>query len=427
MTNRSQAMVWADRGVFVLRTILLMTGVFVVGFVSAGTALGRHDARGVTGFADFLGTLSVLLSVLAVVGLMVMLLVRRRKQNEVAWGYGILAVIFPLGPVMAFMLPQTIKDEKRPSWRGDAFRLSALYVVGLLVFFIRDLSGRTPNTSIVRAMSTGSDWTSSTPVGLNPFGVVVLFVVMAAAPIAIGYYRRAKDELKTTKVEVVTQRAAADTMSAQLSRQSERELIAREVHDVIGHRLSLLSLHAGGLEVSAAQDPELRESAKFVRENAQQAMDDLRSLIGVLREPGAGPEGSLDPSVTSLADLTRVVDEMAETGGPVASSVFLSDPEDADPVLAHSVYRIVQELLTNARKHAPGQVVRLRVSGGPEDGVSIQSTNPLEKGAIVSASGTGLRGIRERAELLGGTVDVPQEDGQFTVRVQLPWQAKGRA
>lgn len=121
------------------------------------------------------------------------------------------------------------------------------------------------------------------------------------------------------------------------------------------------------------------------------------------------------------ADLARVVDEMVESGGPVASSVFLTDAASADPVLAHSVYRIVQELLTNARKHAPGQVVRLRVTGGPDQGVRIETSNPVPP-ATVAGEGTGLRGIRERVELLGGEVDVPAEDGRFAVHVHLPWQ-----
>src|SRR5699024_3456373 len=160
-------------------------------------------------------------------------------------------------------------------------------------------------------------------------------------------------------------------------------------------RLSLLTLHAGGLEVAAEADPDLRESARYVRENAQRAMDDLRSLVTVLRDPAPGPgEGPLSPvAVSSLSQLSSVTDDMATSGVPVASTVFLQGADDAAPVLAHSVYRIVQELLTNARKHAPSELLRLKVVGGPADGVRVQASNALPPGSgPVRDPGSGLQG-----------------------------------
>lgn len=421
---------WAGRAWYAVRTLLLMLGVFVSGVLGVAAGMERQELRDWPGVLGGLGEVLVFVGILTALGAPLLLLLRRRHLEDVAWGLGLLALVLPLGPVMAFVLPQAIRERDRQ----EAESLSFLYVVGLIGWFVRDSLGRTGASSAVRGITSGSsDLSSTAPVGFNGVGVAVLFLVLAVTPIAIGFYRRARSELADTRAEADTQRAVAGEMSAQLSRQAERDLIAREVHDVIGHRLSLLSLHAGGLEVAAGDDPELRENARYVRENAQQAMDDLRSLIGVLREPhraGAAGPGSLDPSVTSLADLARVVDEMADSGGPVASSVFLTDPEQADPVLAHSVYRIVQELLTNARKHAPDQVVRLRVSGGPQQGVLVEATNPVAHDAVLRdgtdllADGTGLRGVRERAELLGGQVETPDEDGRFTVRVHLPWQGR---
>lgn len=420
--TKQQAGVWAGRAWNVVRTLLLMAGVFTVAVLAAGSATSRQEARDWPGLIGQAAGVLTFLTILVALGSPLLLLLRRKHQANVAWGLGLLSWIFPLGPVMAFVLPQTIRDQDRQE--GET--LSFVYVVGLIIFVVRDSLGRTADTSMFRGLTTGGDLTSSTPAPFNVVGVAALFLFMAVTPIAIGYYRRARHELVDTRTEAAEQRAVVDTMSAQITRQAERDLIAREVHDVIGHRLSLLSLHAGGLEVAARDRPELADNARYVRENAQQAMDDLRSLIGVLREPqSAAGGGSLDPSVTSLGDLARVVDEMAESGGPVASSVFLTESESADPVLAHSVYRIVQELLTNARKHAEDEVVRLRVTGGPDQGVSIEASNPVTLGTV-AGEGTGLRGIRERAELLGGEVDVPVEDGRFTVRVRLPWQGKAQ-
>lgn len=419
--TKEQTVVWGGRIWYAVRTLLLMAGVLVSTLLAVAAGLGRNTQRDWPHAFGLLDTFGSFVSILVALGAPLLLLLRHRRRNDVAWWVGILALFFPLGWAMAFVLPQTIRDEERQ----EAETLSFLYVLGLAVWFLRDSLGDSAQSSALRnLLSSGAD--GSEAVELDLIGVATLFLLLAVTPIAIGFYRRARHELQDTLVEVTTQRAAAGEMSAQLSRQAERELIAREVHDVIGHRLSMLSLHAGGLEVAVGQDPRLRESARAVRENAQQAMDDLRSLIGVLRDPASadGQDGPLDPSVTSLAELSRVVDEMAESGGPVASSVFLTEPEQAAPVLAHSVYRIVQELLTNARKHAPDQVVRLRVSGGPEQGLQIEASNPVPPETVIGDGGTGLRGIRERAEILGGSVEVPVQDGRFTVQVSLPWQGR---
>lgn len=409
-----------DRGRSAGWTVLLVTGVFVVAGLAGRIATERQDVRGWGGLVGALADAMTVLTVAVAMGVPLLVLLRGRHQANVAWGLGLLSWLFPLGPVMAFVLPQAIRDQEQEE--GET--LSFVYVVGLVIFFIRDLLGATPSTSLIRALTTGTGLSSTDPAGLNVVGVGALFLVLAVTPIAIGYYRRAHLELDATRTDATEQRAVVGEMSAQLWRQAERDLIAREVHDVIGHRLSLLSVHSGGLEMAARQDPQLAESARYVRQNAQEAMDDLRSLLRVLREPWAGrDEAWLDRTGTSLADLATVVEDMADSGAPVSSSVFLTEPETADPVLANAVYRVVQELLTNARKHAPGVVVRLRVTGGPDEGVTVEATNPVPSDAVVG-EGTGLRGIRERVELLGGRFETPDEPGRFTARVQLPWTGR---
>ena len=437
-----------------LRTLVLMFLVFVVGVAAAGAGMSRVEQRGWSGA---LGGFDSVLSMLVAVGAMAMpllLLLRRRDLSNTAWGLGFLQLLLPVGPVMAAVLPQAIRRDRS----DEAGALSFLYVVGLAVWFARDVVGRTGESSMVRMIVNPVGTPPAAHVELNLFAVAVTFALMAIPPIAGGYLWRARaelddtrqaltttqSELTDTRSEAVAQRTAVGEMSAQLSRQAERDLIAREVHDVIGHRLSLLTLHAGGLELAADGDPELRESARYVRENAQQAMDDLRSLIGVLREPASASsrQGALAPVAMSLADLPRVIDEMAETGSPVASTVFLTDAEKADPMVAHSVFRIVQELLTNARKHAPGALLRLRVAGGPSAGITIEASNPAEDGRPGDGHredahlgdahlgdahlgdghlGAGLVGIGERVALLGGNLELPVEEGRFSVRVHLPW------
>lgn len=411
------------RAGYVVRTVLLVVGALLVTVLGVAAAEERNRVWGWTGAAGGAADAVQGLSTLVALGAPFLLLRRRRDLSNTAWGLGFLQLIFPIGPVMLFVLPQVLRQEER----DEAETLSFLYVLGAVVWFVRDSLGPTSAASVVRMVTAPVGVGEHEAVPFNIYSASILFLLVVVLPVVVGFYRRARHQLDDTRQEVEVQRATTGQLSAQLTRQAERDLIAREVHDVIGHRLSLLTLHAGGLEVAAGGDTQLRESARYVRENAQHAMDDLRSLVNVLRDPAPGAvEGPLSPvSVSSLSQLSSVIDDMANSGVPVASTVFLQGAEGAAPVLAHSVYRIVQELLTNARKHAPDELLRLRVVGGPEDGVHIQATNALPRGGSpVREPGSGLHGVGERVEILGGTLDLPEEDGRFTVDVRLPWTGR---
>lgn len=409
---------------YVVRTVLLVVaGVFIT-LLGVATAERRNEVWGWTGVVGGVADAVQGLSTLVALGAPFLLLLRRRDLANTAWGLGFLQLVFPLGPVMLLVLPQVVRREERQ----EAESLAFLYVLGATVWFVRDSLGPTGASSVVRTItSPAAAEHQATP--FNVYGASVLYLIVVMLPVVVAFYLRARHQLDDTRHEVEAARATTGQLSAELSRQAERDLIAREVHDVIGHRLSLLTLHAGGLEVAADGDPELRESARYVRENAQRAMDDLRSLVTVLREPPQGAtEGPLSPvAVSSLSQLSSVIDDMASSGVPVASTVFLQGADDAAPVLAHSVFRIVQELLTNARKHAPSEMLRLKVVGGPEEGVRIQASNPLPPGGPpVNGHGSGLQGVAERVEILGGTLEVPEEDGRFSVDVRLPWTGRSQ-
>ena len=120
-----------------------------------------------------------------------------------------------------------------------------------------------------------------------------------------------------------------------------------------------------------------------------------------------------------------MIAETVDTGVPVSSSVYVDSAEQVDPTLARAVYRIVQELLTNARRHAAGQQVILEVSGGPSSGMHIDARNPYQPTGEQTGAGQGLRGIAERVELLGGQLVYGLDDGgrTFRVTVNLPWRA----
>ena len=215
------------------------------------------------------------------------------------------------------------------------------------------------------------------------------------------------------------ERAEAEAqLRAEQAQLQAREAIAREIHDVLGHRLSLLSVHAGALEFRPdAPVQDVSSAAAVIRENAHQALQDLREVIGVLR----APVGEL-PQPT-FADLAPLVEE----SGTAGMDVELSDDVvgDVPASVGRTVYRVVQEGLTNARKHAPGSAVHVRVSGGQGPGLDVAIENTAATAAAPDVpAGQGLIGLAERVAIAGGRLTHgPTPGNGWRLSAWLPWPA----
>lgn len=216
------------------------------------------------------------------------------------------------------------------------------------------------------------------------------------------------------------------------ARLTERSRIAREMHDVLAHRISLVAMHAGALAYRTdLTREETAEAATVVRDNAHRALTELRQVLGVLRDPDSGTEP--DRPQPTLADLPELLAEFAATGTTLDLDDALGEAvSDLPGPVGRNAYRIVQEALTNARKHAPGRPVRVHLSGSAGDRVHIAVTNPLpdhdpevEAGGAPTrppGAGMGLTGLVERARLAGGELTYGHRSGYlFTVRAWLPW------
>jgi len=243
-------------------------------------------------------------------------------------------------------------------------------------------------------------------------GACLLF---AGVVIGWGLFVRARREL----VRSLRERAERAEVEA---RAAERRRIAREMHDVLAHRISLLSVHAGALEFRPdAPAEEVAEAAGVIRESARAALDELRGVIGVLREDGG--ESLTQPPQPTLADLAALVEESRAAGMRITARVELGDAVPTAAV-GRTAYRIAQEGLTNARKHAPGAAVTLTVDAPHGDlQVEVRSLAPV---AVASASplpgaGTGLIGLGERVTLAGGELEHGVDPaGAFVLRARLP-------
>ncbi|MFD6948598.1 histidine kinase [Nocardiopsis sp. TSRI0078] len=260
---------------------------------------------------------------------------------------------------------------------------------------------------------------------------LALVTAVSGALVGWGALTRARCALVMSLRERALRAEAEQGRRVAEARMLERTRIAREMHDVLAHRLSLLATYAGALEYRPDAPPEqLSRAAGVVRTGVHQALEELREVIGVLREEDAADEGRPQPVLT---DLPRLLEEARAAGEHVDLDDTVATPEALPAATGRTAYRLVQEGLTNARKHAPGQPVRVRVEGGPGEGLVIDLLNPVpDSGGAAPAGepapptpggGTGLVGLTERVRLAGGRLDHERTREGFHLRAWLPWPA----
>jgi signal transduction histidine kinase len=266
--------------------------------------------------------------------------------------------------------------------------------------------------------TSGSDFRDNVVVGVLLFGFAVGW----------GLFVRVRRDLIAQLQARAAQLEEEGRLRADQARAAERERIAREMHDVLAHRISLLSLHAGALEYRPDAPPaEIEATAAVVRESAAAALEELRDVIGVLRE---GTESEARPPQPTLTDLPALIEESRAAGMRIETELDLANDDEGGGSVGRTAYRIVQEGLTNARKHAPGTLVSVTVAAGAI-GIEIEVRNraPLSPPPTpaLPGAGSGLIGLGERVDLAGGTlVHEVDADGDFVLTATLPWERRPR-
>jgi signal transduction histidine kinase len=237
-----------------------------------------------------------------------------------------------------------------------------------------------------------------------------------------GLYLQVRRELVNSLRERARQLADDQQRSAEQAREAERRRIAREMHDVLAHRLSLLSVHAGALEFHPGAPPdEIAQAAEVIRTSAAAAFGDLRQVITVLREDAAASDRP-EPGFGELADLLA---ESRSAGMTLSEHIGLADAGDLPPAFGRTAYRVVQEGLTNARKHAPGAPVRVAVCAGggtlQVEVVNLRAPGLAQPAPAGTGAGVGLAGLEERVALAGGRLEHgPNAIGDFVLRATIP-------
>ena len=255
--------------------------------------------------------------------------------------------------------------------------------------------------------------------------------VATALVVAVGVHvatRRALAESWHERAE----RADADRLLRdERARSAERTRIAREMHDVLAHKVALIALHAGALELNArGGSPRVQDGAALIRATAREALQELRYVLGVLQaesDPQAQYDGSLERG-EPFADLAPLVHASVQAG----QRVELHDRAGPlPPTTARVVYRIVQEGLTNAHKHAPDASVTIQVDKGDAGDVTVtvRNTPPGSPPMDLPGSGSGLVGLAERVRLVGGSLHSgpldPGAGGGWQLRAVVPWLDPG--
>ena len=257
--------------------------------------------------------------------------------------------------------------------------------------------------------------------GLNAPGKLGFFIAIilpAVVVLVVGLVRSNQKE-RTIALQAQAELTHEEMATREnFARQEERDRIARDMHDTLSHRLSMIAVYAGGLAYRKDLDPEeTRKSARTIRDEAEAAVGDLREALHSLRS-----EGRIDPreGVESLVERSRQAGmevEVRYRAGAGPQSL-----EELSTMAGHALNRAVQEGLTNARKHAPGKPVTITIAA-LADALSITMSNPTaqakEKGSG-NSGGYGIVGMRERASVVGGSLQVNDEEESFSWTLRLP-------
>lgn len=269
-------------------------------------------------------------------------------------------VISPLAAPLAVVALVSMCSRRSVWWPVTAV---LTYVIGAAIGELTGIDGY-----------PGFDW--------ELFALALVFPVIA---LLIGLFRRRQRDARQRILAQARMAEAEANAREDRARISERTRIARDMHDTLSHRLSLIAMHAGALEYRAETDPDdVRTSAATIRESAHAAAEDLRTVLTVLRE--------VQEDTAPRLDLEELAAQARQAGTPVAirweAPLTPADYSRAPTIIAHTMYRVVQECLTNARKHAPGAPVQVTVTPAKRT-VVLRVSNPVVGGA---GSGVGEAG-----------------------------------
>jgi len=245
---------------------------------------------------------------------------------------------------------------------------------------------------------------------LNPalYAGLITGIAVAVVPAMIGLLRRSRREAERQERDLDRRRYAYE----------ERLRIAREVHDVVGHSLSVINMQAGvALHVLAKRPDQAAESLEAIKKTSKEALAELRTTLQLFREPA---ELAPQPGLARLGDL---VEDLRSAGRVVTVQSALGTVENLPAAVDQAGFRIIQEALTNVVRHASTAAATVRISS--DTTTLVIEVENVAPGDEPLPEGNGIRGMRERARAVGGTLNVIRSPGQVLVRAEVPIRKPG--
>ncbi|WP_079273231.1 sensor histidine kinase [Streptomyces sp. TN58] len=275
-------------------------------------------------------------------------------------------------------------------------------------------------------LSVVAQWSQMRPLLVIVFSTLMFLAVTVMPGLASRYWSQRRTllaALHERNGQLLRERA----MVAGQARLRERQRIAQDMHDSLGHQLALISVHTGALEVDPVLTDRQKEAVGVLRQASVSAMHELREVVGILRDgvEAPPPVEEAQPAARGVAGIAGVV-EAARGAGTEVRMTTSGRPRPLVAACDHAAYRIVQEALTNAYKHAPGAAITVELRY-EDDSLVVEIANgpSAGPGEGVVSGGQGLTGLRERARLVGGMVHAgPAAGGGFRVAGVLPYGAE---
>ncbi|MGH1563760.1 sensor histidine kinase [Mumia sp. DW29H23] len=275
------------------------------------------------------------------------------------------------------------------------------------------------------ALLSTADWYRDSPEA-SAVATVVMMSLVVVAPWALGAYMRTRREYVAGLEERARQLERDAAQQAQIAAAAERARIAREMHDVVAHSLSVIVVQADGALYASRTRPETAvETLETISRTSRQSLAEMRRLLGLLREEDDAEATQRAPMPTAT-DVPTLIAQVRKSGLDVRTELH-GDPSVVDGAAGLTVYRVVQEALTNTLKHAgPGVRARVQVTvAGDHVLVRVEDdggTQPVPAGTT-TGGGHGIRGIRERIAIHDGTVVAgPLLGGGFRVEARIPYE-----
>jgi len=265
----------------------------------------------------------------------------------------------------------------------------------------------------------------TSPAGSETAVLAVLLAALAPAAALAGIARRARTEASEHSAATA---AIAGSLTEHLAR-GERARIARELHDVVAHHISMVAVQAETARLTTAGMPAAgAQRLLAIGDTARAALTEMRRLLGVLREDAAADPAIRQPQ-PGLGQLNELIDLARDASAAGTRLILCGAPAALGPGVELAAYRIIQEALTNARRHAPGAAVDVELHyAGPVLRLRIRDNGPGPSPAAALASGHGLAGMRERAAAVGGDLRTGRAaGGGFLVEATLPAAAEAAA